>query len=76
VECWEVWLRWFLGERSNQRNYLASPKAMDAVDLKSCDNPTEGVKELGRPVKRRYLQSFRIAVFDRHRSQGSAIEGK
>jgi hypothetical protein len=37
-------------------------------------NPSEGVKKLGESVERRYLQSFRIAAFDRHRSQGSASE--
>jgi hypothetical protein len=31
----------------------------------------EGVKKLGESVKRRYLQSFRIAAFDGHRSQDS-----
>ncbi len=35
-------------------------------------NIEEGVKKLGRSVKRRYLQSFRIAVLDGYRSQGSA----
>ena len=37
-------------------------------------NPLEGVKKLEESVERRYLQSFRIAAFDRHRSQGSASE--
>ena len=37
-------------------------------------NPSEAVKKLRESVERRYLQSFRIAVFDRHRSQGSASE--
>ena len=37
-------------------------------------NPSEGVKKLGESVEQRYLQSFRIAAFDRHRSQGSASE--
>ena len=37
-------------------------------------NPSEAVKKLGESVEQRYLQSFRIAAFDRHRSQGSASE--
>ena len=37
-------------------------------------NPSEAVKKLGESVEQRYLQSFRIAPFDRHRSQGSASE--
>ena len=37
-------------------------------------NPSEAVKKLGESVEQRYLQSFRIAGFDRHRSQGSASE--
>ena len=37
-------------------------------------NPSEAVKKLGESVERRYLQSFRIAAFDMHKSQGSASE--
>ena len=37
-------------------------------------NPSEAVKKLRESVERRYLQSFRIAAFDRHRSQGSVSE--
>jgi hypothetical protein len=33
------------------------------------------LKKLKESVKRRYLQSFRIAVFDGHPSQGSASNG-
>ena len=44
------------------------------VKLRKLRNPSEGVKKLGESVERRYLQSFRIAAFDRHRSQGSASE--
>jgi hypothetical protein len=40
----------------------------------SISHPSEGVKKLGESVERRYLQGFRIAAFDRHRSQGSASE--
>jgi hypothetical protein len=39
-------------------------------------NLSEDVKKLGVSVKRRYLQSFRIAAFDRRGSQRSAIERK
>ena len=38
-------------------------------------NSPKGVKKLRRSGKRRYLQRFRIAVFDGHRLQGSASEG-
>jgi hypothetical protein len=40
----------------------------------SFSNPSEPVKKLGESVEQRYLQSFRIAAFDRHRLQGSASE--
>ena len=40
----------------------------------SMSNPSEAVKKFGESVERRYLQSFRIAAFDRYRSQGSASE--
>ena len=49
------------------------PKWENPQTLCFC-NPSEAVKKLGESVERRYLQSFRIAAFDRYRSQGSASE--
>jgi hypothetical protein len=63
----------FVRYAPHQRNSLWN---LNEKKGQAIGNPSEGVKKLGRSVKRRYLQSFRIAVFHGHRAQGSANEGK